>query len=639
MKSGFGSDRFGRRLLLGVILLLWGGFVSAQEETATASPPPVVEEKSIDEHINEIMAPVTDWVFKFVFVSVEIPAGGDAKIDLPLILLWLVGAALLFTVTFRFINLRSFGVAARTIKGKYSSPDDPGEISHFQALTAALSATVGLGNIAGVAIAVSIGGPGAVFWMVVAGFLGMTSKFAECTLGVKYRTIVNGKVFGGPMYYLRDGFKERDMEGLGKTLAVFFAIMCVGAALGGGNMFQANQSGQQLLTVVESEEHLQAQKELAQAKAELSFLKDVGDRSSALSEGAAELAQREKSEEKFRWADDGTSQALSSVQESLKVEKAQLEDDSERIKAATANVLAKEAEVERTKGFFSRNRWVFGAVLAILVALVIIGGISGIATVTSRLVPMMTLIYVTACIIVLGANMAEVPTAFRSIVTEAFAPTAAAGGFIGAFIQGIRRSAFSNEAGFGSAPIAHAAVKTKHPASEGLVALLEPFMDTIVVCTMTGLAIVVTAPVHEFSAGDGGIQLTSAAFESVVPWFRYILLGCVVLFAFSTMISWSYYGQQAWSYLFGRSKIVELIYKFLFCAFVVVGASLSLGKVLDFSDGMLFAMSLFNLIGVYVLLPVVKRELKSYLDHVKAVDAGSEQGGSGSSTREAASEQ
>ncbi len=622
MKSGSFSFCFRWLLLLGVLLFAVTGIVSAQEDNATTAPPVAEEAKSMDERINEIMAPVTDWVFKFVFVSVEIPAGKDKTIDLPLILLWLVGAALLFTLTFRFINLRAFGLAFRTIKGKYSSPDDPGEISHFQALTAALSATVGLGNIAGVAIAVSLGGPGAVFWMILAGFLGMTSKFAECTLGVKYRTIVNGKVFGGPMYYLRDGFKERDMQGLGKILAVFFAIMCVGAALGGGNMFQANQSGQQLLGVVESKEHLQAQKELAKAKADLTFLEEMSVRSGELSADAAELAKSEAEEEKFQWTEEATREALSSVQERLNVEQVRLAEDSTKIQEAAAVVAGKEAEVERTKGFFSRNRWVFGLVIAVLVALVIIGGISGIATVTSKLVPVMTVTYVLACVVVLGANMAEVPGAFASIVQQAFVPTAVAGGFIGAFIQGIRRAAFSNEAGFGSAPIAHAAVKTKHPASEGLVALLEPFMDTIVVCTMTGLAIVVTAPVHEYSAGDGGIQLTSAAFESVVPWFKYILLACVVLFAFSTMISWSYYGQQAWSYLFGRGKIVELVYKFIFCAFVVIGASLSLGKVLDFSDGMLFAMSLFNLIGVYVLLPVVKRELRSYLDHVKEVDGG-----------------
>lgn len=580
---------------------------------------PVEKIMSFDERVNAFMAPVTEFVFKFVFVSVEISFNGET-IDVPLILLWLVGAALVFTISFRFINLRSFGVALKTIKGRYSSKDDPGEISHFQALTAALSATVGLGNIAGVAIAVSVGGPGAVFWMVVVGFLGMTSKFAECTLGVKYRQIIGGKVFGGPMYYLRDGFKERDMEGLGKVLGVLFAVMCVGAALGGGNMFQANQSGQQLLGVVESEEHLGAQKELSAAQAELAFLTDVKEKTAVVNTKAKELAAIEKGSKAFDWMNEKTGEILGSVQERLGDESAHLDNGAEGIVAAEAKVALKQERVEETKGFFSNNRWLFGVVMAVLVGLVIIGGITGIATVTARLVPVMTVTYALACIVVLLSNAAEVPAAFGSIVREAFVPTAVAGGFIGAFIQGIRRAAFSNEAGFGSAPIAHAAVKTKYPASEGLVALLEPFVDTIIVCTMTGLAIVVTSPIHQYNAGDGGIQLTSAAFESVVPWFKYILLICVVLFAFSTMISWSYYGQQAWSYLFGRSKTAEKIYKVIFCVFIVIGASLSLGSVLDFSDGMLFAMSLFNLIGVYVLLPVVRRELSSYMDHVKATD-------------------
>jgi AGCS family alanine or glycine:cation symporter len=385
-------------------------------------------------------------------------------------------------------------------------------------------------------------------------------------------------------------------------------------------MFQANQSGQQLLGVVESEEHLSAQKALAKAEADLAFLTEVEAKAEVVNKKAGELVEIEKGSEAFEWTDERTREVLGSVQQRLGDESQELVNGEAGIAAAEEKVALAEAEVESTKGFFSNNRWVFGVIMATLVGLVIIGGISGIATVTSRLVPVMTVTYAVACVVVLLANASEVPAAFGAIVKEAFATTAVAGGFIGAFIQGIRRAAFSNEAGFGSAPIAHSAVKTKHPASEGLVALLEPFVDTIIVCTMTGLAIVVTSPIHQYSAGGDGIQLTSAAFESVMPWFKYILLVCVVLFAFSTMISWSYYGQQAWSYLFGRSNTAEKIYKVMFCVFVVIGASLSLGSVLDFSDGMLFAMSLFNLIGVYVLLPVVRRELGSYLDHVKAMD-------------------
>ena len=337
-----------KRLLATFFLLFTTLPLFAQEAEASA--------KSIDERINDFMAPVTDWVFKFVFVSVDIPIGDGKSVDLPLILLWLVGAALFFTFTFRFINLRSFGLAFRTVKGKYSSSDDPGEITHFQALTAALSATVGLGNIAGVAIAVSVGGPGAVFWMVVVGFLGMTSKFAECTLGVKYREIIDGKVYGGPMYYLRDGFKERDMEGLGKVLSVLFAVMCVGAALGGGNMFQANQSGQQLLGVVESAEHLDAQKELARAKADLSFLVDLEARAGDVTDGAAELVALEENSELFDWSESATENSLIEVKESLGSEQKSLAENSEKMLLAENVVTEKEELVESTKGFFSKNR-------------------------------------------------------------------------------------------------------------------------------------------------------------------------------------------------------------------------------------------------------------------------------------------
>lgn len=597
----------------GLVIMLGAWPLHAQNEAGQ-------ESLSIDERINAFMGPIADWVFKFVFVSVEVPTGTGESIDLPLIVLWLVGAALIFTIQFRFINLRSIGLALRTIRGKYSKPEDPGEISHFQALTAALSATVGLGNIAGVAIAITMGGPGAVFWMVLAGFLGMTTKFAECTLGVKYRKIIGGKVFGGPMYYLQEGFKERDMAGLGKVLGVLFAVMCVGAALGGGNMYQANQSGQQLLGVVESDEHIQAQKAHIEAKKKLANLQGIASEADEVREQVGQLSEVVEKTERFGWRLGDTSELLRQAEARLEMESLNLSEQSPQILAAAKQVKETHNEVEKTKGFFSKQRWVFGLILAIAVGLVIIGGITSIASVTARLVPAMTVIYMLGCLVVLITNYQAVPAAFGSIMSEAFQPMSVAGGFVGAFITGIRRAAFSNEAGFGSAPIAHSAVKTRYPASEGLVALLEPLMDTIVVCTMTGLAIVVTADAHGYVTNEGGVQLTSAAFETVIPWFQYVLLVCVILFAFSTMISWSYYGQQAWSYLFGRGKGLEMVYKVLFCSFIVIGASLSLGKVIDFSDGMLFAMSLFNLIGVYALLPVVKRELGNYMEHTKRID-------------------
>ncbi|MEO1714709.1 MAG: alanine/glycine:cation symporter family protein, partial [Bacteroidota bacterium] len=399
-------------------------------------------------------------------------------------------------------------------------PNDVGEVSHFQALTAALSGTVGLGNIAGVAIAISLGGPGATFWMIVAGLLGMSSKFVECTLGVRYRDIgPDGTVYGGPMYYLTKGLAEKGLGGLGRILAIFFAIMCVGGSFGGGNMFQANQAAQQFNTMI----------------------------------------------------------------------------------GATSSYA----------GFL------FGAVLAAIVAVVIIGGIKRIGSVTERIVPFMCGVYVLAALIIIIANFSLVPDAFGKIFTGAFTPTGVAGGFVGVLVQGFRRAAFSNEAGVGSAAIAHAAVKTDHAASEGLVALLEPFIDTVVVCTMTALVIIITGNYNN-AGGMGGVELTSQAFASVLPWFPYVLTVAVVLFAFSTMLSWSYYGLQAWMFLFGRSKMADFTYKVLFCIFVIIGSAASLGAVTDFSDAMIFAMVLPNVIGLLILMPIVKKELKSYTDKIKS---------------------
>jgi len=489
------------------------------------------EPVSIDTKINEAVAPYTDAISEVVFVpvwkgEVDGPDGEPVPLVVPFVLVWLAGAAVFLTIFFRFINLRGFRLALRTVRGKYSSPDDPGEISHFQALTSAVSGTVGLGNIAGVAIAISIGGPGATFWMIVMGLLGMSTKFAECTLGVKYRHIdKDGKVHGGPMLYLTRGLAERGLGPLGKTLAVFFGICCVGASFGGGNMFQINQATSQLVNVT----------------------------------GGAD-------------------------------------------------------------GWFDQNRWLLGAVVAIMVGLVIIGGISRIGKITASLVPSMTVLYLLGCFVVLGTHADQIFPTLGLIIEKAFSGEALAGGMIGTFLQGVRRAAFSNEAGIGSAPIAHAAVKTRYAASEGLVALLEPFVDTVVICTMTALVVIVTGDYMD--QGVDGITITSDSFATVIPWFSYVLSAAVVLFAISTLITWSYYGLQAWKFLFGKSRAADIVFKLMFCGVIILGAAMSPGKVIDFSDAMLFSMSFANLLGVYILLPRVRHELRKFMAFTKRVDAG-----------------
>ena len=475
--------------------------------------------KGWDEKVNEAFKPITDAVAGVVFYAIQL--GQESTTALPIVIIVLLTGATIFTVYFKFIQFRGFKLAIDTVRGKYSDPNEPGEVSHFQALTAALSGTVGLGNIAGVAIAISLGGPGATFWMILAGLLGMASKFTECTLGVRYRDIgPDGTVYGGPMYYLTRGLAERGYAGLGKVLAVFFAIMCIGGSFGGGNMFQANQAAEQ-------------------------FNNMIGAQS-----GSAGL--------------------------------------------------------------------VFGLFMAGLVAIVIIGGIKRIGSVTEKVVPFMCGIYVLAALVIILANITAIPESLGLIVKGAFAPTAVAGGFIGVLVQGFRRAAFSNEAGVGSAAIAHSAVKTDHAASEGVVALLEPFIDTVVVCTMTALVIIITGNYANPDGSMSGVDLTSTAFASVIPWFPYVLTLAVVLFAFSTMLSWSYYGLQCWMFLFGRSKIADYSYKVLFCVFVILGSAASLGAVTDFSDAMIFAMVVPNMIGLVILLPVVKEEIESYVGKIKS---------------------
>jgi alanine or glycine:cation symporter, AGCS family len=447
----------------------------------------------------------------------------DPDTTLPLVVIWLVIAAIFLTIRMGFINFRGFRHAVAVTAGKYTSPDAPGEVSHFQALTTALSATVGLGNIAGVAIAVSLGGPGATFWMIIAGLLGMSTKFTECTLGQQYRTIdEKGRVLGGPMQYLSKGLADRGLGGLGKVLAVSFAILCIGGSLAGGNSFQVNQS-------------------------------------------------------------------MNALQE--------------------------------TVPWLTEVPWLYGIFMAILVGVVIIGGIRRIAKVAERIVPIMAIVYVTAALIIIGMHYTMVPWALKTIVTSAFNPDAAYGGFIGVLVMGFRRAAFSNEAGAGSAAIAHSAARTPYPVREGIVALLEPFIDTVVICTMTALVIVITGayanPAYaDIIAGSQGAALTSRAMGEHLTFFPYILSFAVFLFAYSTMISWSYYGERCWVWLFGEGK--SIIYRVIFLVFVFLGSIITATNILDFGDLMILGMAFPNLLGVYLLQGHVRKELDGYWAKLKS---------------------
>lgn len=530
--------------------------------TALLSIPALASAKGIDEQINDAFMPIAEAWEGFVLTSVPI-----AGINVPIVVLLLVLGASFFTIYFSFPSITRFGLAIRTVRGTYDEvdhhsaiPDDinvvdgdivntikdegeEGEVSHFQALATAVSGTVGLGNIAGVAVAIAVGGPGATFWMIVCGLLGMATKFVECTLGVKYRDVdSDGSVHGGPMYYLSRGLTENGMGGFGKVLGGLFAVLCVGASFGGGNAFQANQATVQLQSLL------------------------------------------------------------------------QLEGGS--------------------TGFF------IGLILAVLVGIVIIGGIKRIASITEKIVPMMAGLYVLAALIIIVANAQYLGTAFGLIIEGAFSPMAGVGGVIGVLIVGFQRAAFSNEAGAGSAAIAHSAVRTKYPASEGVVALLEPFIDTVVICTMTALVIIFfniegSDVQHVFQYGAkggsgvllngtnesiGGVDLTSMAFDSVLPGFSYILTIAIVLFAFSTMISWSYYGIQSWKYLFGKGQIADLTYKILFLSFIVIGSAATLDAVIKFSDAMILALVFPNMIGLFFLFPKVKEELQKYLAAIKTIE-------------------
>lgn len=479
------------------------------------SAPAVHANQGIDQIIDSTVEPLTTFLSSIVFFSVTL-----FGVDIPLVVVWLIFAAIYFTLYFNFLNIRGFGHAIKLVKGDYSNPDDPGEVSHFQALATAVSGTVGIGNIGGVAVAISIGGPGATFWMITAGFLGMSTKFIECTLGTMYRrNNEDGSVSGGPMYYLEHGFAVRKMPKFGKIIGRFYAVGIVIGCLGIGNMFQSNQAFQQFVNVT----------------------------------GGMESS------------------------------------------------------------WFADKGWLFGVILGLLVGAVIIGGIKSIARVTCTVVPFMAVIYCGSALVIIGMNYEAIPFAINAIIDGAFSPEGINGGAIGVIIIGFQRAVFSNEAGIGSAPIAHSAVKTKEPVTEGYVSLLEPFIDTVVICSMTALVIITTFYYEpNFNTGLDGIQMTSKAFERNIAWSPYLIAIAGMLFAFSTMIAWAYYGLKGWTYLMGESHWESVGFKTVFCIFVALGCSIQLDSILDFSDALVFLICVPNIIGLYMLAPVVRKELHRY---------------------------
>jgi len=534
-----------KKIIFSICCLIFPFLTFAQEEMSVG--------ESINAAFEKYTAPIVDTIMYPIVIAGK---------ELPIVILILLLGALFFTIYFKGVNLRYFKDSIKTAWGKYDDLDHyvpadeeitvedgkvkdtvkltgevQGEVTHFQALTASLSATVGLGNIAGVAVAIALGGPGATIWMIVAGLLGMASKFVECTLGVKYREVdENGKTYGGPMYYLSKGLKEKGLGGLGKVAAVVFAIFCIGGSFGGGNMFQSNQASSQLIQMT---------------------------------------------------------------------------------------------------GWDNPNAGLYlGLIMAVIIGLVIIGGIKRIGSFTEKVVPFMAIVYVLAGFIIIAINIDMVGFALGQIWEGAMNPNAAFGGVVGVIIVGFQRAAFSNEAGVGSAAIAHSAVKTRYPASEGLTASIGPFVDTVIICTMTAIVIIITNAKHNlFTYGNldaasnvmlnatnepiNGVDLTSVAFDSAIPYFSIVLTIAVVLFAISTAISWSYYGLQSWKYLFGKGRVQDITYKILFLIFVVVGASSSLGAVIAFSDAMIFAMVFPNIIGLVLLSPKVRKELQAYLNAIK----------------------
>jgi alanine or glycine:cation symporter, AGCS family len=476
--------------------------------------------QGFDQQVETLVRPLANTLASIIFYKIDLFGQ-----PFPLIVLWLAVAALFFTLYMGFINIRGFGLALRHVRGHYHNPQANGEISHFQAVATAVSGTVGIGNIGGVAVAIAIGGPGAAFWLIIAGFLSMSTKLVECTLGVKYRRYnPDGSVSGGPMHYLEHYLARRGAPGWGKFLGGFYALSLVIGCLGIGNMFQSNQAYVQFVNISGGEH-----------------------------------------------------------------------------------------------SFFADKGWLFGLLIAATVAVVIIGGIRSIARVASHIVPFMAILYIISALIIIAMSAEHIPAAIGLILGGAFSSEGVTGGMVGAIIVGFQRALFSNEAGIGSASIAHSAVQTNEPASEGLVSLLEPFIDTVVICTLSSLVIVTTAyPYGLIDSGLEGIALTSAAFEHHISWAPYPLAIAALLFAFSTSISWSYYGLKGWTYLFGEGAVTQMIFKTIFCGFIALGCMIQLTAVLDFSDAMVFLIAIPNILGLYLFAPEVKREVNDYIRRIKA---------------------
>ena len=566
------------------------------------------------------------------------------NISLPAVVVWLVLGAVFFTFRMAFINLRGFSHAIAVTAGQYDSEEDEGEVSHFQALSSALSATVGLGNIAGVAVAVAVGGPGAIVWMVIAGFLGMSSKFVECTLGQMYRKEdAKGNVSGGPMHYLYDGLKEKNLGGLGKGLSILFALMCIGGSLGGGNMFQSNQSFAQLSNavpffapkaqgeVVFSIDRDKLTSELLGASAkqaskselvipsntkihsyDVDFITTASTIIPAGSNTSAKVpVSAIVSSEKGNVSAQSITKISAFAYGALDSEKAKI---TPNLQVAFHQDALSVSNPEAFSGGGEPKSLLYGVLIALLVGVVILGGIQSIGKVAGLIVPVMCAMYVLASLYVLLVHAADIPAAFGTMFSHAFGAEAAYGGLIGALIQGFRRAAFSNEAGVGSASIAHSAAATNEPVREGVVALLEPFIDTIIICTMTGLVVVITGVYDHPDLA--GVELTYLAFGSVLSWFPVLLSVAVFFFAFSTMISWSYYGERCATFLFGPAA--SLPYKILFLLCVVIGAVIKLGNVLDFSDLMVLGMAFPNILGLFILSGSVRTRLDDYWSRLQS---------------------
>ncbi len=470
---------------------------------------------NVDEFMDKHIAPISDYVANIIFFPITICGS-----KVPLIIFWILFAGIFFTIYFRGMAIWGFKHAIDVVSKPAKTGNGSGEVSSFQALATALSGTIGIGSIAGVAISISIGGPGAAFWIFLGAILGMSIKFVEATLAVKYRRFnLDGSVSGGPMHYIAHGLTRRKMRWLGQPLSVLFAILCIGGGLTGGNMIQINQTAHQIVFITGGEHSI-------------------------------------------------------------------------------------------LHGF----TWIIGLIAAILIGLVVVGGIKSIAKVTTILTPTMCALYIVSGLIVIFANWHNIPSAIALICREAFHPTAVAGGVFGTIIIGLRRSVQSNEAGTGAAAIVYATAQTKEPVSQGFVALLETFL-TGVLCLFTSFAIVFSGVLDMSSVGTiSGIELASNAFQSVIPFFPIVLSLIAVLFAMSTLISWAYYGQKAWTFLLGEGKKRVFTFNMIYCVFIVIGSVMNVASVINITDAMMMALCIPNVIVLYILAPEIKRDLKVYLE-------------------------